>query len=208
MTSAFDMSALPELLAQYHDYFLVEHSIPVSIKPWPEQQIPNPELFEAMIPEPFRMASEFNTLEQSMLKPLAKLGDVAHDLSLYLKAQARKIDTLMRYVLLQQDDPAYRHYTQSYGGGGLCVLAKSALELGQLLEVKLFLAGSDGAVYAIAQVIEQQHISSDSDRPWRLKLVFRQIREMDRDTMVRASLHEQARQLKLRAEQRQQQGIK
>ena len=38
-------------------------------------------------------------LEQNMLRPLRQLGDVIEPLADYLKAQSRKIDLMMSYVL-------------------------------------------------------------------------------------------------------------
>ena len=109
---------------------------------------------------------------------------------------------MMRYILLQQDDAAHRYQTLSYGGSALNYLSQSALEPGTLLEVKLFLDESEGAVFALAVVTaceawQEQYL---------IKTAFFRIREQDREVIVRASLHQQSRQLKLKAQLRQQDG--
>lgn len=208
-----DQSQLELLRAQYHDYFAIEQAVVANIKPL-AQSLPSDDAFLLMIPEPFLMASEQAVLDRSALKSLAKLGDLAEELALYLRTQAKKLDMMMRYLLIQQDDPTYRQHTYSFGGSALNFISEQPMAAGQTLEVKLFLNGSDGAVYFLATVLESEpHTASqDADSSgstasestgFMVKAVVSRIRDEDRETLVRASLHEQSRQLKRKAEQRQ-----
>lgn len=208
-----DQSQLELLRAQYHDYFAIEQAVVANIKPL-TQSLPGEDEFLQMIPEPFLMASEQAVLDRSALKSLAKLGDLAEELALYLRAQAKKLDMMMRYLLIQQDDPTYRQHTYSFGGSALNFISDQPMAAGQTLEVKLFLNGSDGAVYFLATVLESEpHAASQDADPngstasestgFMVKAVVSRIRDEDRETLVRASLHEQSRQLKRKAQQRQ-----
>ncbi|WP_306523240.1 PilZ domain-containing protein [Rheinheimera sp.] len=209
-----DQSQLELLRVQYHDYFSIEQSVVANIKPLP-QVLPDEDSFLTMIPEPFLMASEQAVLDRSALKSLAKLGDLAEELAVYLRAQAKKLDMMMRYLLIQQDDPTYRQHTHSFGGSALNFISNTDLTAGQTLEVKLFLNGSDGAVYFLATVLESTLIPADlntytgsdtalvNNSQFMIKAVVSRIRDEDRETLVRASLHEQSRQLKRKAQQRQ-----
>jgi hypothetical protein len=205
-----EMPQNPQQLAllqeQYHDYFVIEHRIHANIRPL-EGVVPDAEQFLKMIPEPFLMAGELAALDRSALKPLAKLGEMAEELALYLRAQAKKIDIMMRYILMQQDDPQHRCFTHSYGGSALCYYSNSALEPLQLIEVKLFLEQSDGAVYCLAQVISCESADGQTaDGQFLIKATLCQSRDEDRELIVRASLHQQSRQLKRKAEMRQSSG--
>lgn len=194
------------LQEQYHDYFVIEHRIHANIRPL-QGDVPDAERFQKMIPEPFLMAGELAALDRSALKPLAKLGEMAEELALYLRAQAKKIDIMMRYILVQQDDPLYRCFTHSYGGSALCYHSTMPLEPLQLIEVKLFLEQSDGAVYCLAQVIACTAADPQADEAgYLIKATICQIRDEDRELIVRASLHQQSRQLKRKAELRQASG--
>lgn len=205
-----DQSQLELLRAQYHDYFAIEQAIVANIKPL-AQPLPGEDAFLLMIPEPFLMASEQAVLDRSALKSLAKLGDLAEELALYLRAQAKKLDMMMRYLLIQQDDPTYRQHTHSFGGSALNFISEHPMTAGQTLEVKLFLNGSDGAVYFLATVLESElmpqpinnDVDADDTTSFMVKAVVSRIRDEDRETLVRASLHEQSRQLKRKAQQRQ-----
>ena len=211
-----DQSQLDQLREQYHDYFAIEQAVLANIKPL-STPLPTEDFFLTMIPEPFRMASEQATLDRSALKALSQLGDMAEDLAVYLRSQAKKLDMLMRYLLIQQDDPTYRRHTHSFGGSALNFLSEQPLAAGQTLEVKLFLNGTDGAVYFLTTVLdsvlqEQAYAITDaSEQPqpatqYLIQSVVSRIRDEDREVLVRASLHEQSRQLKTKARLRQSQG--
>lgn len=196
-----DLTQLTLLKDQYNDYFIIEHDIRLNVKPFAGDE-PDEQAFERLIPQPFLMVGEQMQLEQSALKAINRLGEMAEELAIYLRAQARKIDSMMRYILMMQDDPDYRHYTHSYGGSALCFDHDHQFAVGDLLEVKMFLEHNDGAVFALVRVIEVEPVAEK----FRIKTTYTRIREQDREMIVRASLHQQSRQLKRKAEQRQQQG--
>jgi hypothetical protein len=196
-----DSTQLNLLKDQYNDYFIIEHDIRINVKPFDGEE-PDEQAFERLIPQPFLMAGEQVMLEQSALKSLSRLGDLAEELALYLRVQARKIDSMMRYILLMQDDPQHRCFSHSYGGSALCFDHDTAFAEGTLLEVKMFLEHNDGAVFALARVIA---VETAGDK-FRIRTTYTRIRDQDRELIVRASLHQQSRQLKRKAEMRQQQG--
>jgi|GEM_PF-86527 len=210
-----DKAQLEQLRVQYHDYFSVEQSVQANIRPLP-QPLPNEDDFLLMIPEPFLMASEQAVLDRSALKALSKLGELAEELAAYLKTQAKKLDMMMRYVLMQQDDVNYRQHTHSFGGSALNFLTTAPLPEGQTLEIKLFLNGADGAVYFLATVLDnepyQAATTDTAAQPlaagvptYLVRAAVSRIRDEDREVLVRASLHEQSRQLKRKALEREQQ---
>jgi len=191
---------LQQLFEAYQDYFSVEHSISLNVKAI-NGPLPGLSELQNAIPPPFLLASDVNSLNSSALRSLNRLGELAEELANYLQQQARKVDLLLHYVLKQQDDTAQRFITQSYSGSGCCYLSETQLAPLQVVEIKLFLANNDGAVFCYGQVLSCEPI----DDRWQIKLVFSCIREEDRELIVRASLHQQSRLLKQKAEQRQQQ---
>src|SRR5690606_9652307 len=190
---------LQQLAEAYQDYFSVEHGINLNVRPL-DTPLPSTNQLAAAIPAPFLMASDVNSLNSSALRSLNRLGELAEELANYLQQQARKIDLLLHYVLRQQDDESTRYITQSYSGSGCCYLADSALSPLQVVEVKLFLDNNDGAVFCYGQVLSCEQVAEK----WQVKVVFSCIREEDRELIVRASLHQQSKLLKQKAEQRQQ----
>ena len=76
------------------------------------------------------------------------------------------------------------------GGGGLTATLDEEYEIGQPLRTKIFLRNEASAIYCYSQVIDKQ----DS----LYTLAFTAIRASDQELLVRASLHAQTRQLKLK----------
>jgi hypothetical protein len=196
-----------ELVAEFADYFQIEHQTTVNLVPF-AGPLPDQDEFLGLIPDAFKMTSELSQLNNSSIRTFNAVKDLSADLAHYLQQQARKLDALTHYVLRSQDDPKQRFFTFSYGGSGVQVWMKQPVEPGQLYEVKLFLDNNDGALYCLGQVLEQteQPAAEPTEAAgYLVKILFRRIREEDRDMVVRASLHEQSRQLKRKAELRQQQ---
>ncbi|MBZ9610649.1 PilZ domain-containing protein [Rheinheimera maricola] len=190
---------LQQLTDAYQDYFSVEHKININATVL-QSPLPDQAHLEKTIPAAFLMASESSSLNNAALRSLNRLGELADELAQYLQQQARKIDLLMQYILRQQDSQQQRYQTLSYGGSGCCFLSESAFTPLQVLELKIFLDNNDGAVFCYGQVLSCEAVGSQ----WQVSAVFNCIREEDRELIVRASLHQQSRLLKLKAEQRQQ----
>lgn len=190
---------LPQLEAAFGDYFCVEHQININVQPF-DQALPTIDALQDAIPPAFLLATDSSTLSMSALRSLQRLGDMAEELATYLQQQARKIDLLLHYVLQQQDQSMLRFVTIQYGGSGCSYLADTPLQPLQKVELKLFLANNDGAVFCYGQVLSCEALQDK----WLVKVVFVSIREQDRELIVRASLHQQSRLLKQKAEQRQQ----
>lgn len=190
-------SELEQLSTDFQQYFKVEHAIIINVVA-KEGTLPDEPTFLAAIPEPFLLAGNIGQLNLNALRSLQRLGELAEELANYLQQQAKKLDLLLHYVLQQQDAALHRFYTQSYGGAGLTFVSKSPFTALQLVEVKLFLAENAGAVYCYGQILSSEPVQDG----YLVKVVFRLIREEDRELLVRASLQQQARQLKLKAEQR------
>ncbi len=200
-------SLTAELVDEFADYFQIEHQTSVNLVPICGP-LPDQDGFLRLIPDAFKMTSELSQLNNSSIRTFNAVKELSADLAQYLQQQARKLDALTHYVLRSQDDPKHRFHTFSYGGSGVQVWMDEAVEQGQLYEIKLFLDNNDGALFCLGQVLEvmkQETSEPEQKTAYLVKILFRRIRDEDRDMVVRASLHEQSRQLKRKAELRQQQ---
>ncbi|MBU2916506.1 PilZ domain-containing protein [Psychrosphaera sp. F3M07] len=198
-------------LELFSEYFQLEHQIPVNIKDGGDwDSIPTMDQFEAMIPTPYKIASEMKGLEQTMLRPLRQLGDVIEPLAEYLKAQSRKIDLMMSYILQGQDDDDLKFQASSYGGGGFVFQSEQVFTLNNWIQCKLFFNEEAAAVFCLGKIVEVETISPDEDivnneppaTSYTYKVVFHRIRDEDREVVVRASLHQQSKLLLNKTKQR------
>ena len=196
--------------ALFNEYFQIEHSIRINLlKGGHSTSLPSNTEFEANIPLPFKIASEMKGLEQTMVKPLRQLGDAAEPLAHYLKAQSRKIDLMMNYLLQSEDEPEYQHYTLSYGGGGFRLITTEPLEASHWYQCKLFFDDEAAAIFCYANLlaVEPSANSEGAENAENTEghlntLVFSHLREDDREIILRAALHQQSKQLLKKAQSR------
>jgi len=190
--------SLEQKLAEYNEFFSIEHDFSINILPLEKHQVTSFEQFEKAMPTPFKMASDMDSIDQAALRPLQALSGIAGQLVEFLNHQSAKIDLLIGYILSQQDDEQHRYQGVKFGGGGLLFDSNSSFSIGQLLEMKIFFTKENCAVFCYGEVIEVQKINDFCQH----KVVFHFIREDDREILVRNSLHEQSKKLQQLAQQR------
>lgn len=185
----------------FEEYFQLNYAIPVNVQYAGDiSELPTQAEFEDRIPLAYKIASEMQGLEQNMLRPLRQLGDTIEPLAEYLKAQSRKIDLMMSYVLQEQDKGDTKLITSTFGGGGFTCSAQEQFALNSYLQCKLFFNDEAAAVFCYAKVAEVTPEQSG----YSYKLVFCRIRDDDREIIVRASLHLQSKQLLQKTRKKQQ----
>lgn len=195
---------LDQKIAQYHEFFSIEHEFTLNILPLASQNVNTFDDFLANMPTPFKLASETATIDQSALRPLQALTGVSGQLVDFLNLQSQKIDLLVGYILSQQDEEKYRYQGIKFGGGGIKFVASEVFPVGQMLEVKLFFINTNCAIYCYGEVIDvtEDKIKNTTNNLHYHKVIFHFIREEDRESLVRTSLHEQSKQLQKLAQNR------
>jgi len=196
--------SLEQKLAQYHEFFAIEHEFSVNIMPIDNTQAHSFEQFIASIPMPFKLATDMSAIDQSALRSLQNLGNSASQLVNFLNQQSQKIDLLIGYILSQQDEVQHRYKGLEFGGGGIKFITEKTFNVGQLLEIKLFLLESNCALYCYGEVVEVK----SANQKFIHKVTFHFIREEDREVLVRTSLHQQSKQLQKLAKLRNQESSK
>lgn len=190
----------PEDQLAFEQYFQLAHPVPLNVKLGGDIcQLPDQQTFENSIPLAYKVASEMQGLEQNMLRPLRQLGDVIEPLAEYLKAQSRKIDLMMSYVLQSQDENDIKLATTTFGGGGFTFVSEQQFTTEHYLQCKLFFNEDAAAIYCYAKVADV----TTTEEGNQYTMVFCRIRDDDREIVVRASLHLQSKQLLQKTKQKQ-----
>lgn len=188
--------------AAFNEFFSIEHTFNINISPL-ETQALNYDAFVQSIPLPFKIASEVSRIEQSAINPLASLKHDAAQLVTFLNNQSQKIDLLVSYILNQEDNIKERFSGVQVGGAGIIFESESPYTESKALALKLFFTQENCAVFCYGEIISEECI----DNRYRYKVLFTQIQDEDRETLVRASLHLQSKQLKKLAQERSQNSL-
>lgn len=198
------MDNLEKKLALYQEFFTIEHDFSVNIVPIENQNNLTFEQFNASMPMPFKLATEVNAIDQAALQSFKNTNSSGSLFVNLFNQQSQKIDLLIGYILSQQDEVQHRFQGTCFGGGGIKFTSDKDFGLGQILELKIFLLENNCAVFCYGEIIEKNTITDNAQALNEYKVTFHFIREEDRETLVRASLHEQAKQLQKLAKQRNQ----
>lgn len=189
---------------QIGDFFTVAEQFPVNLEVLADDvEVPDRFDFEQEMPELFKVASNMVGSDQDLLQKLKMDSQHSPVLVTLLEQMNQRMVMMLGYLLRYEDDPQQRYDGIEYGGGGLRVLSNRPFEAGQLFRAKLFFKEESLAVYCYLRCDSCDY--DDERQQQILTLAFAQILEQDQEHLIRASLHAQSRQLKRRAQQRQQQ---
>ena len=186
------MTSNEDKRSQFEQFFMIKHPLSVNVIPLLDAHLPSDTEFEALIPHAFKLAGQFSSADTSLLRSLNQLGDQAEVLVEYLQAQAQKLDWMLSYILEQQDDPACRHSVIKFGGAGMVVGMPTALDEGQIAQIKLFVPTEHSAIFCYGEVIACEAVEDE----YHIAFLFSRIRESDQELLVRASLHLQTQLLR------------
>lgn len=183
-------------------YFSIQHQLSVNVERVAPTDIPaSMAALESEIPIPFKMANVAADIDSSALRSIRGLGDQAEELVNYLKLQTTKINLIMSYVLSQQDSEHNRRLTTAFGAGGLSFTSSETFETEQSLRIKLFIPTESSAIYCYGK-ISAAKLANDNNSLFNYTVQYSHIRDIDREILIRATLHIQQDQLKQKAELR------
>ncbi|MGR6859935.1 PilZ domain-containing protein [uncultured Aliivibrio sp.] len=184
----------------HDEYFSVHYDLTINVEPLTmDATLPDTETFEREIPAPFRVAQECSSLDDVSENELSFLKlDDGKRLANYLNNQNQKLNLLLSYLLIQQDDEVYRHKTNSFGASKFTYESKTALTITQKAKVKLFLEHPPSAIYCYAQVAQ----CTQTESGYTIEMTYDLLRDIDQDLLIKAALFQQQKILKLRAQER------
>ncbi len=179
------------------EFFTVHHALTANVEPLDEHfTLPTFDAFEAEIPAPFVVASDFSQLDllTDSAKQELKNSEFKHLIQL-MDAQNSKLNLLLTFMLSQQDNEAFRTRTISFGASQFSYLSQTELNQGQLARVKLFIEQPAAAIYCYAYVDECKKMEAGYQITMRYKL----LRDNDQDLLIKAALTQQQKLLRQRS---------
>ncbi|MGY3570140.1 PilZ domain-containing protein [Vibrio paucivorans] len=179
------------------EFFTVHHQMNANVEPLGDGfSLPSKEQFEAEIPAPFIVASEFSQLDliNDQARAELKNSDFKHVIQL-LDTQNSKLNLLLSFMLSQQDDERFRCKTKSFGASQFTFASEQAVSKSTHVRAKLFLEYPPAAIYCYGEVTDCQQ--EDSDHLVHVKYTL--LRDSDQDLLIKAALHQQQKLLRQRS---------
>ena len=179
------------------EYFTVNYPLTINIELLDTTfSLPSYDIFEAEIPLPFIVSSEFSHIDALALVNHSDLNknEFKYIVQL-LQAQNNKLNLLLSFMLSQQDDEKLRHKTIDFGASSFSYLSKQPLDINTNARIKLFIEDPASAIYCYASVTNCVQI----DDAYQVSMTYSLLRDHDQDILIKTALNQQKKLLRRRS---------
>jgi len=184
----------PSAGAERREYFRVDDSVLLDYRLLGEGEPPDPGDREE--PGRFTVMADFAAKSRHMHRLAHRIRRQSADLARYLELLDDKLNTLARLCVDQATGDMDRSARPvSLSAGGIRFRAGSALAAGALLELRMVLLPSRTGLMVRARVVHCQPADPEGEFPYQVGVEFEDLREVDRELLVRHLLGRQARHL-------------
>ena len=177
------------------EYLRVDDSVVLKYKIIPKSEI-NAFLnkLSKQILDKFSIAANFGAKKQELRPLLARIKTNSPDVARYLDEMQNQILQLSQLLMLHEVDSTDEYAQRvSLSAGGLGFYSRQKLPLGSILEVRIVLVASCVGIVNCAEVIRCEPAKkAEGDYPFWTAVEFKQIRETDRDMLVKHVLGREA----------------
>lgn len=183
-------------------YFRIEDVVKLSYRSIPREELPELiDLLNTGAGSSFTVLSSFTAMSQQMLVPLRRIEGSMPDVAACIKMLDQKLNILGRAFLLQEDDVLSQTTTAvTISAGGISFSGSKAYKEGVVLEIKLLLLPEMTGLMIYGEVVDciKNEEANSADESYHLRTSFANIREADRDILIRHILKRQGEWLRKR----------
>jgi len=200
----------PPPLEERRSYFRIDSIVKLSYRPVSSEELP--ELIERLktgAGSTFTVMSSFTAMSQQMVVQLRRIESTSPDTAACLKVLDQKLNILGRAFLLQEEDVSNQDTKPvNISAGGVAFNSAESFEKGTVLEVKLLLMPEMTGMMIYGEVVGcSKHKEPDNPgEPYCLRICFSNIREADRDILIRYVLRCQGEWLRKRRKENEDNG--
>jgi hypothetical protein len=178
-------------------YFRIEDEVILFLREVTAEQLPKGDVFEDHPLDAFSLSARLDLLSQEARIPLRRIAREQPDLLDYLKIVERKIDLIARALLEKESDLVEQSANRvSLSASGIAFDADMGFSQGALLELKMVLSPALVGVVAFGKVVHCRHSRDNPERPYRIGVDFIDIKEQDREALIRHVIRKQSLQLR------------
>ncbi len=190
------------LAGERRSYFRIDDIAKLSYRSVPSEELP--ELIERLktgVGSNFTVMSNFTAMSQQMVVQLRRIEGATPDVATCIKILDQKLNILGRAFLMQEEDVSNQvTKTVNISAGGMAFSSPEPYKIGTVLEIKLLLMPDMTGMMIYGEVIDcaENEKIDGSDEPYYLRINFSNIREADRDILIRYILRCQGEWLRKR----------
>jgi hypothetical protein len=148
----------------------------------------------------FGLCTDLTAIGQQVSASLRRIEGAYPDIAEYLKALDRKLDVLARAFLAAEVDVSDKPVRAvNLSASGMALQSREPCAAGTVLEIKMLLLPSYSGIRTLGKVVECDragHGEPAEEYPFRLRIDFSFMRDLDRDALIRHVLQKQAEWLR------------
>jgi hypothetical protein len=150
------------------------------------------------MPDRFTVVSRFEASSRIMNRLTHTFASKMPDLARYLKSMDDKLNYMARLFVMEAIDLHERiPQVVTLSGGGICFGVDREYTEDTLLELRIVLLPSMTGILSVGKVVHcQQAFPGLSGSPWNIAVEYRDIREPDRDLLVKHIMNRQTEELR------------
>ncbi len=148
----------------------------------------------------FTAASSFTATSRQMSHMLHKIQSQSPDLARCLQVIDQKLNMVAQLFVSEAFDlEAQSKHPVNLSAGGMAFRAQREMDLGSLLELRMVLFPSLVGILTISRIIQCERVDDGNDQcPWQIGVVYEELRETDREFLVRHIMSKETEQLRTR----------
>ncbi|MEN8178542.1 MAG: PilZ domain-containing protein [Pseudomonadota bacterium] len=194
----------PGAQSDRREFFRIDDTIQVSYRRLePDELAKRIEILEKGVEGSFTIMTRMQAISQHLSASLHRIEQRDPDIADYLKALDEKVNLLGQSFLAEESELIGQPTKAvNLSAGGIALDSAESLEEGALLEIKLLLLPSLTGVVAFGEVVGVLSCTENAGYPYRLRINFVHIRDVDRDALIRHILRRQGQMLRKERERK------
>ncbi|MCF6354335.1 MAG: PilZ domain-containing protein [Candidatus Polarisedimenticolaceae bacterium] len=193
------------LTDERRSYFRIDDVVKLGYRVVSSEELPELiERLESGAGSNFTVMSSFTAMSQQMVVQLRRIEGTAPDTAACIKILDQKLNILGRAFLVQEEEAANQATKAvNISAGGIVFSSAEPYEKGEALELKLLLMPEMTGMMIYGEVVEcvENEGGESREEPYCLRINFSNIREADRDILIRYLLRSQGKWLQKRRQE-------
>ena len=193
------MNAVVVMTEERREYFRIDDKVALDYRPIGEVEADVlREKMHSRVVDRFTAAASFNTITRQMTHVIHKVQSESPEVARCLQAIDQKLNTIAQLLVSEDMQLSQRTPREvNLSAGGVSFRAQKQMEIGSLLELRMVLLPSQLGILAIARVLQCDRVEGVGvTLPWQIGLAYEDLRETDRELLVRHIMSKETEQLR------------
>jgi hypothetical protein len=181
------------------EYFRIDDEVALDYRLIDQGEADNlRERIRSRVVDRFTAASSFNTTSRQMSHIIHRVQNQSPELARCLQAIDQKLNMVAQLFVSEEMNLSTQVALEvNLSAGGVAFRAPDRMEVGSLLELRMVVFPSLVGILTVSRVIQCEPVQDgNTDLPWQVGVAYEDLRETDRELLVRHIMSKETEQLR------------